>query len=480
MNKRNSRNVDFISSCAKKFPERAAVIACDKKVSFAKFEILVNRKANFLRENFGRREIAPLLVGHGLEFVVTVYALWKINVIPAPVNVMFSSARLKETLEVAGARKAIASKRFAEKIDFVKVVPIEKNSEVKNFATGIPYDENETALVLFTSGSTGKPKAVSVTFGNLFANAKNVAEYFGASENDAWLASLPFYHIGGFATITRALFRCAPLIIPCSLAFDEQTRAIKRHKPAFFSTVQTTLRRMLESDLEPYPQLKAVFAGGGPVNAATMRAAIERGFPVYKVYGSTETTSMVTILSPAEFEKKPEAAGKPFRGISLDLSDEGEIIVGGKQIARGYFNNAEETKKRFRDGKFHTGDIGETDNDGFLFVTGRKEDFIITGGENVNLQKVKKALLSLEEIADAETFAMPDAEWGEKLCAAIVPKKETTREYVKSSLSQKLAKYEIPKEFIFVKEIPRNDLGKADTKTLRQLFERAGANGNQI
>ncbi len=465
----NFQTVDFIGECAEKFPGKKFIYENGKAITFENLKETVDKKARLYNEIFADENIVPIISENSADFVSTVFALWKTGKTPAPLNTMFSEVRLREALEIIGGDKAIVSSGFRNLPDNLAKIDISETGE-NPFSETAGLEKSRTALILFTSGTTGASKAVPLTFENLFANASSVARYFNYNEKNSWLASLPFYHIGGFSIITRAIFKCAPVIIPRSLSFRALAEEIERSKPSFFSVVQTTLKRIVETDLKTYPELIAVFAGGGPIDAGTMRSAIAKGFPVFKVYGSTETASMITILSPDEFSNKPEAAGKAFDGIKIMTDKKNEIVVSGKQIAKSYYNNNQATEERFRNGKFFTGDIGKLDNEGFLFITGRKEDFIITGGENVNLQKVKKALLSNGNIEDAEAFALPDTEWGEKLCAVVVPKNKITAAQIKSELAQTLAKYEIPKEIFCVKEIPRTDVGKAKTEEIIKMI----------
>ncbi len=462
-----NNNIEIISNCGN-------VAIETEKITLTYSELLsrIQRKAAYFSQFINKGEIVPILSENSIEFVVTIFALWKIRSIPSPINIMLSEAEINELLEIVKANKVIVSENLKNKISNYSTIEIEGEFPIKKSSTSIEIDKDSDALILFTSGSTSKPKAVLFTFRNLLANAEDISKIFTSLENDSWLASLPFYHIGGFAIIFRSIFSYSKIIIPESLHFESIVKSIEKFHPSFFSVVQTTLKRLLENDVKPYSELCAIFAGGGPIGTKTMRTAIKKGFPVYKVYGSTETTSMVTILSPEDFEQKPEAAGKPFSGINLTLTNENEIIIGGEQIAKGYFNNPEETSKKFRDEKFYTGDLGRIDDDGFLFITGRKEDFIISGGENVNLQKVKKVFLSLDFIEDAETFALPNSEWGEKLCVALVLKEKTGKEAIKSMVSRHLGKFEIPKEIFVVNHIPRNHLGKIKKSELLNLINR--------
>ena len=458
--------------CTARFSDKPAIITRESVTTWGELLTIVNEKAGYFAKKFSRNEIVPLLSENSREFITTVYALWKIGALPAPLNTMYSDAQIKEVLEIVGAKRIVVSKKLEKKFAFAESIPIDENFTTLKNSTA-KTNENPNALILFTSGSTAFPKAVKFSFENLRANAENVVKYFNANENDAWLATLPFYHIGGFAMITRASSVCAPLVFPRSLSFENIRDALATHKPAFFSLVMTTLKRLTESGAESYEELKAVLAGGGPIDATTMRKAIGLGFPVYKVYGSTETTSMITVLSPNDFLHKPEAAGKPFGAVNVELSDDNEITVSGEQIVSGYFNNSAETTKRFKNGKFFSGDIGKFDENGFLYILGRKADFIISGGENVNLQKVKKTILSLAEISDAETFALPDREWGEKLCAVVVSSKENiTETEIKRKLKEKLAAFEIPKTIYFMDEIPRDKLGKAKKKEITKSILR--------
>lgn len=175
------------------------------------------------------------------------------------------------------------------------------------------FAENKTSLMLFTSGSTDKPKAVVFTFKNFLNSVVQTNELINASEKDSWLASLPFYHIGGFMIFVRALINGSSLIIPDSLTHTAIANSINEFKPGYISFVSTQLSRMIDENVKPDENLKAVFVGGGPVENNLIISAKEKGWKILKVYGSTETCSMVTALDCRNEIIKIASAGKPLQ-----------------------------------------------------------------------------------------------------------------------------------------------------------------------
>jgi len=450
-----------------------ALVSSEAKLTWEELSEISSCNSSVIYEVFASTEFVPLLFQNPFRFTQSVYAVWQSGKIPVPINPDAGNKEIINILKPLRTKKLISDIRIRVKslhgeievLDWNELTKIEVPQKSKK-------KRNKTAVVIFTSGSTGYPKGVPVTFDNLNANINSILRLIKISPKDSWLASLPFFHIGGFAIIWRALATGSTLFLPESFSTTDILKAVANFKPAQFSVVSTTLRKLID-DITPYKKLNAVFAGGGPVIGKLMKAAIDKGFPVYKVYGSTETTSMISVLTPQQFHKAPESAGKPFKEIELKISnpDEnriGEVCVKGAQITDGYLDGE---KNNFTEDEFlRTGDLGFLEKEGYLYITGRKSEFIISGGENINLQKIKKVLKSFPSVEDAEAIGLPDIKWGEKLVAVVVITNNADSFNPEKSLREILSKYEIPKEIKLVKEIPRTPLGKPKREELIKLF----------
>jgi O-succinylbenzoic acid--CoA ligase len=283
--------------------------------------------------------------------------------------------------------------------------------------------------------------------------------------------------------LVRALLSGGSIAFPNSLKHEEITQTLKRINPTHVSFVSTTLARILKDDFVPSTNLKFVFLGGGPVSHKLCEQAINRGLPIIKVYGSTETCSMVTALLPDEVKQKPDSVGKVFGMNKIKIKsmskndfgdfcgsgEVGEIVVSSQSLFSEYYNNQVTTEKVLENGWYHTGDYGWLDKEGYLYISSRREDLIITGGENVNALDVQNVLKSHSFIEDAFVFALKDDVWGQIVCAAIVSKKISDLEII-NFLKENIAGYKIPKRFFFIDSIPRNEMGKVKrTELLSKL-----------
>ena len=330
---------------------------------------------------------------------------------------------------------------------------------------------NDEAVVIFTSGSTGKPKGVVHTFSSLINSIENGNEVLKQSENDRWLASLPFYHIGGFQILCRSLYYGCSIIIPESLQTNHLADAIVNNKPTYLSFVSTQLERLIHQKVKSYESLKVSLLGGGFIDDELMFEADKLGWKPIRVYGSSETASMVTAISANKIKTKPQSAGKSLKNVEVKISGDSEILIRSNSLFKNYLADGNATSAALINEFYHTGDIGFVDDEGYLFIEARRNDLIVTGGENVNPVEVEKILTELSSIKDACVFPKQSKTWGQIVAAAIVLTDSSIDERaIKDILKQKLAGYKIPKKLFFVDELPRTSLGKLDRSRIKKMF----------
>jgi O-succinylbenzoic acid--CoA ligase len=279
--------------------------------------------------------------------------------------------------------------------------------------------------------------------------------------------------------LIRALVSGSSIVFPESLKFEEIVSSIKKHSPTQISLVPTTLRRILIENISPDPGIKYLYLGGGPSGDQLAVDAAGKGWPVVKVYGSSETCSMVTALYPEEIKLRPASSGKILganriritgndafnSGSGINESRAGEILVSAKSLFREYYGDPELTAKKIQNGWFHTGDYGMLDNEGYLFIDSRREDIIITGGETVSALEVESAIKNSPGVSDTYVFHLNDEIWGQVVCAAVVTESQD-KVKLKSFLQTKLAGYKIPKQIFFLDALPRNEMGKINRTAL--------------
>lgn len=411
----------------------------------------------------------PILSSNNSEFIRIILALWNKGFVPVPINARWTEIEIESVLT-----RHKFDLIFYQNIFFDKL----KNIKIKKFSfddlSSLPgkeiksksYDE---ALVIFTSGSTGEPKGVVHSFNSLAKSPINGAEILNQNISDRWLASLPFYHIGGFQIICRALASGCEIIIPDNLETESLKKAIQQFNPTHISLVSTQLQRLIECDTRLDKSLKLTLVGGGFSEDELIINSDKIGWRPIRVYGSSETASFITAASAEDIRKNPGTVGKPVNNTKIKLSDEDEILISTSSLFSYYLNNPEETKSKLKNGFYHSGDLGKISGE-YLFIEARRNDLIVSGGENVNPYEVEKALMEIQGIKEACVFPIEDNEWGQLVACAIVADKIISDEEIKKELKSKLAAFKIPKKFYFVNQLPKTSLGKIEREKIRVMF----------
>ncbi len=301
-------------------------------------------------------------------------------------------------------------------------------------------DADAVHTVIHTSGTTGRPQAVELTYANHRASALASADALGLEPEDRWLCPLPLFHVGGLAVLLRSVIGATTAVLHDGFDTARVRTALESGEITLASLVPTMLQRLREAGLAGVPGLRGIALGGGPIPAGLLEWAESAGVPALPVYGMTETSSQVVAGSP----------GRPLRGVELRIEG-GEILVRGPMVARGALAP---------DGWLHTGDLGNLDGEGRLYVEGRLKELIVTGGENVAPLAVEQALISHPAVADAGVAGVADPEWGEAVTAFVVLADAVSWPELREWCAGRLAPAAVPKAFHRVEELPRNAAGK--------------------
>ncbi|MFT4947797.1 MAG: O-succinylbenzoic acid--CoA ligase [Natronomonas sp.] len=347
-----------------------------------------------------------------------------------------------------------------------------------------PHDPDETALVLFTSGTTGEPKGVQLTVRNLTASAVASAFRLGVTPSDRWLCCLPMYHMGGLAPVFRSALYGTELVVQPEFEAEATAAVLDSADITGVSLVPTQLSRLLDVGLSA-PALRTVLLGGAPASESLLDRASDADIPVYPTYGLTETASQVATARPADLHEHPGTVGQPLFGTRVSLVDpdgnhvaaheRGEIVVAGPTVTPGYLD-ADRTAEATSELGLHTGDLGTRDEDGRLWILGRMDDTIITGGELVAPATVSDVIRGITGIADVAVVGIEDEEWGERVAAALVSDRSTgtnpaaLTDRVESHCREQLADYKVPKQMAVVDSLPRTQSGTVDRERLRELL----------
>jgi long-chain acyl-CoA synthetase len=343
----------------------------------------------------------------------------------------------------------------------------------------------DVAAVLYTGGTTGIPKGVMLTHENINLSAHNVAFSERSTENDRALCFLPLNHVFGQMHIMNATILSAGCleILP-SFNLDQILKIVGQNKVTKLFSVPTVYTRLLTlPDLDKkLGRVRYCFSAAASLPEEIIRQWKEvTGLTISEGYGMTESASAVTYNH--YYKHVAASVGETVPGVEVEIRDtngnclprgqEGEICVKGHNIMKGYLDNPEDTEKTFwKDGWFRSGDIGIYDNKGYLFIVDRLKDMIITGGENVYPREVEEIIYSIPEVQECAVVGIPDKEWGEKVIAFIVPKDNmsVSTSDMKTFLKSRLSPFKVPKEYVVVKEMPKNAAGKILKRDLRSSY----------
>lgn len=350
-------------------------------------------------------------------------------------------------------------------------------------------------LIVYTSGTTGRPKGAVLTQGAMTWNAINSTLMHDLTSDDHILTTLPLFHVGGLNIQTLpALHAGARLTLHRRFDAGATLAAIAALRPTLTVLVPAQLSAILDhpdwthTDLS---SLRAITTGSSIVPTSLIERIHARGVPVIQVYGSTETAPIAIYQTTREAFASVGSCGKPALHCSIRVVDaldcdvasgqRGEILVRGPNVMTGYWRDQDATATALRGGWFHTGDIGHVDAQGFYYIDERKNDVIISGGENIYPAEIESVLMTDSRIAEAAVVALPDDKWGEVPVAVVVRRAGPSvgSEELLALFRDRLARFKHPRHVIFVETLPRNALGKILRHELRRLVSGASSRERQ-
>jgi len=511
----NTRLPDWLGRRAHLSPDAPAIIADEGQWTFRELDALAGAVAGSLVELGVRAgDRVALLLSNSPHFVVWVHALPRVGGVLVPLNTRLAGVELAWQLadvgatvlvyDAANADKALAIARELPELARVRLssereparLEVEQplaDGAAARWEEGAPrrlrdwVDLGAVHSIIYTSGTTGRPKGAQLTYGNHWWSAIGSCLNLGLVPGDRWLACLPLFHVGGLSILLRSVIYGIPVVLHRRFEPAAANRAIDRQGVTIVSVVANMLARMLdERDGAPYPaHLRAVLLGGGPAPLPLLERALAAGVPVLQTYGLTETASQVATLAPGDALRKPGSAGKPLfptrvrilrDGQEVPSGEVGEITVSGPTVTPGYWNRPDATAAALDGGWLRTGDMGYLDAEGYLYVVDRREDLIISGGENVYPAEVEAVLLAHPAVAEAAVVGVSDERWGQVPAAfvALRASQACTQEELLAFCRERLAGYKVPVRVTFLPELPKGPSGKILRRALR---ERAAAPG---
>ena len=422
-----------------------------------------------------------ILSTNEIPMVIAVHALSYLGAVGVLLNVRLTAEEINYQLKDAEAKMLLTADHLKAETDNIQVDLIQSFSEIdelkeKKVTLCTELNLADTFTIIYTSGTTGFPKGVIHTYGNHWWSAVGSALNLGIHENDKWLIPLPLFHVSGLSTLIKSVMYGMPVYL--LEKFDEKMvhHAIMNKGVTIVSVVTVMLQRLLASfDGKSYPEsLRCFLLGGGPAPKPLLEKCAVQNIPVFQSYGMTETASQIVTLSPENALKKIGSAGKALFPAQVKIMNPhadsiGEIHVKGPMVTKGYLKNEEANRKALSTGWLATGDLGYLDEDGFLYVSDRRNDLIISGGENIYPSEIESVLTRMGQIKEVGVTGKEDETWGNVPIAFIVKQTEVTTEEILTFAREHLAKYKLPKEIHFIDELPRNASNKLVRSKLKGI-----------
>jgi acyl-CoA synthetase (AMP-forming)/AMP-acid ligase II len=444
-------------------------------------------------------QVVAIVLANGLEYLVSFLGATRARLVAAPLNPAYKAEEFRFYLEDSGARGVITSadavtvRQTAESLGLpVWIAGRDERGSVQLTGPGVtsaaspaPPQSDDVALFLHTSGTTSRPKGVPLTHGNLMTSIRNIAAHYQLSPADTGLVVMPLFHVHGLIGATlSSLYAGATIVLPARFSAGSFWPAVKSHRVTWYSAVPTIHQVLLaraDSDGAPVRSGFRFIRSCSAALAPTTLAQLESRFhaPVLEAYAMTEASHQMTSNPLPPGIHKPGSVG---RGTNVDVAmmdetgnllpagSQGEVVIRGDNVTRGYHNNPEANQAAFTNGWFRTGDRGVFDSDGYLSLIGRIKELINRGGEKISPLEIDAALLTHPAVAEAACFAAPDPKYGEEVHAAVVARNEVTVNELQSYCGSRLADFKIPKVIHLVKELPKGPTGKVQRRFLKEFF----------
>jgi long-chain acyl-CoA synthetase len=500
------RVADVIREVAAARPDHVAIRNGDRELTYAQLDERSSRLAQALLETGVRAgSRVAYLDRTSPEVVELFFAAAKIGAVTVPLNWRLAPRELELVLEdarppvvIAGETYADLAAELAEGRRRAELVVVGDGYERRLSAQdavdpGRRGASSDVVVQMYTSGTTGVPKGVLTTHRNLAAAAET-SPYWAFDSESVSLTPLPMFHIGGIGWAFLGLWNGATTVLVSQFAAPEVLDVFEGQRVTNAVLVPTMIQMLTAvpgAAERDYSALRSIAYGASPITTPLLKAAL-RTFrcPLFGVYGLTESTGGVVHLEPADHDRQDllRSAGKPLPWVELRIVDPfdggdvrpgevGEVWVRAPNVMLGYFNRPAETAAALVPGGWlRTGDGGYVDADGYLFLSDRIKDMIVSGGENVYPIEVEEALAHHPDVADVAVVGVPDERWGELVKAFVIPRAGAapTADDLVAFARERLAGYKLPRAVELVEDLPRTPSGKVLKRALRER-ERAGS-----
>jgi acyl-CoA synthetase (AMP-forming)/AMP-acid ligase II len=476
----------LLSETVREHPDSEAFISEDSRCTFKQLHSTSLTAAIHLHARGIRHGMRVALVcRNGIPFVSCVFALLRLGAVCVPLNWRLAPEEIGAQLEHADAALLLHDTESVSQLPpFPEscVLPVSHCATSLHTAAQLPPEPRgiDPACIIYTAGTSDSPRGVVLSHGNLLANSRNYCTSCGFAPGQRELATTQLFHISTFSRLFTYVRSAAACYLMKRFDPAECFDIITRERISSITQTPSMYHMLLQA---PAEGRRAGAALSRVITGASAMSPIERQglrdvFPnagLYDIYGQTEAGPGISVLGPQDFFRKPRSVGKPMPGVRVTIVDEagrelppgsiGEITCRGDTIMLGYFRNESATNEVLVRGRLHTGDMGYCDEEGFLYIAGRKKDIIITGGINVYPPEIENVLRLHPGVVDCAVFGVPDKQWGEAVVAAVVLRNATVDD-IHALCRKHLAGFKCPKEILPVPEIPRNTAQKTVRKEL--------------
>ncbi|HLS08699.1 acyl-CoA synthetase [Lentibacillus sp.] len=508
---------DLLARTRDRMPEKFAVVYKGQRLNYAELDDLVNQTARaFIDDGMQKGDMVTVMSRNSLDFVVVEFALARIGAVMIPINYMLSAEDVQYILEHAEVSAFIASEEYASVLDkSARGMVIRQRYLMDTLGTydgalaewvslseardgkpidfvDVEIDDDDLAQVLYTSGTESRPKGVMLSHKSLISEYVSCIVDGQMAAGDVLVHALPLYHsaqlhvflgpsiyVGASGII---LGEASPEVI---LKTIEEEGATQLFAPP---TVWIALLRNPDFDKRDLSTLQKCYYGAAIMPREILKELTERlpNARFWNFYGQTEVAPLATALQPEDQLRKLGSAGVPTLNVQTKIVDDngvevargevGEIVHRTPHTMKGYLHDPEKTAEAFRNGWFHSGDLGAMDEEGYVTIIDRKKDMINTGGVNVSSREVEETIYQMDAVSEVAVIGIPDAYWIEAVTAIIVRKDgaELTKEAVMQFCQERLSTFKVPKYVDFTDEMPKNPSGKVLKRTLRNQYETLG------
>lgn len=419
-------------------PDRTALVAGDRRLTYAELEDQASAAARRLAA-YGVRQGAHVAISMpaGADYAVLLHALMKLGAVACPLDPRLGPREREAAAEGGPPTLELGS-------------PEDAGTQEADMPLLGELDLDAPQCRVLTSGTAGRPRPVTLTYGNHLWSAVGSAFKLGMAPTDRWLCCLPLFHVSGLAIVLRSAIYGTTAVVHDGFDVDRVAVALEQGV-TMVSLVSTMLTRLIDAGAA-IERPRTILVGGGPVADEVLAEALGLGATVVQTYGLTEAASQVTTLAPADAERKRGSAGRPLLTTHVRIADE-EILVQGPTVAPQAVD---------QDGWLHTGDSGRIDEEGFLWVSGRRDAVIVTGGENVSPEEVEEVLVAHPDVVDAAVVGRPDPDWQSAVTAVVVTRDgaDPDAESLRGWCAARLAGFKVPKAIEFAEALPRSASGK--------------------